>query len=54
MVRLVDPAKFAKLVKVVRLAPNLFVPDAMKLAKYSDDKVADLSFWISAVFVADR
>jgi hypothetical protein len=44
MVRLVDPAKFAKLVKVVRLAPNLFIPDAMKLAEYSNDEIADLSF----------
>ena len=44
MVRSIDPAKFKKLVKVVRLAPHLCIPDAMKLAKYSDDEVADLSF----------
>ena len=44
MVRSIDPAKFKKLVKVVRLAPHLCFPDAMKSAKYSDDEVADRTF----------
>ena len=44
MVRSIDPAKFKKLVKVVRLAPHLCIPDAMKLAKYSDDEIADPTF----------
>ena len=44
MVRSVDPAKFQKLVRVVRFAPHLCTRDAMRTAKYSDDEVADLSF----------
>ena len=45
MVRSVDSAKFMRLVQVVRLAPHLRIPDAMKLAKNSDEEVSDLSFW---------
>ena len=45
MVRSVDSAKFKKLVRVVRFAPHLCTRNAMKLAKYSNDEVADHSFW---------
>ena len=43
MVRSVDPAKFQKLVRVVRFAPHLCTRDAMRTAKYSNDEIADLS-----------
>jgi hypothetical protein len=45
MVRSVDLAKFQKLVRVVRFAPHLCTRDAMRTAKYSNDEIADLSFW---------
>ena len=44
MVRSVDPAKFQKLVSVVRFAPHLCTRDAMRTAKYSDDEIADPNF----------
>ncbi len=39
----VDPAKSKKFFNVMLQAPKLRVPDAMKLANFSDKDIADLS-----------
>jgi len=48
MVVSLDSAKLKKLISVFRLAPHLHVRNAMKLAmklaKYSDDEIADPTF----------
>jgi hypothetical protein len=44
MVRSVDLAKLKKLVRVFKKVPHLTIPDAMKLAKYSDKKFSDCTF----------
>jgi hypothetical protein len=44
MVRLVDQAKLKKLLGVFKKVPHLSIPDAMKLAKYSDNEISDLTF----------
>jgi hypothetical protein len=43
MVRLVDQAKLKKLISFIRLVPHLSLPYAMKMAKYSNNKVSDCS-----------
>ena len=43
MVRLVDQAKLKKLISFIRLVPHLSLPDAMKMAKYSDNEISDRS-----------
>ncbi len=44
MVQLVDQAKLKKLSGVFKKVPHLSIPDAMKLAKNSDDEISDLTF----------
>jgi hypothetical protein len=44
MVRLVDSVKLKKLVQVFKKVPHLTIPDAMKLAKYSNEEVSDCTF----------
>jgi hypothetical protein len=39
----VDLAKLKKFLNVMHQAPKLRVPDAMKLANFSDEDIADLS-----------
>jgi hypothetical protein len=39
----VNPAKLKKFLNVMLQAPKLHVPDAMKLANFSDEDIADLS-----------
>ena len=39
----VDPAKLKKFLNVMLQAPKLRVPDAMKLANFSDEDITDLS-----------
>ena len=41
MVRSVDSVKLKKLISFFRMLPHLSIPDAMKLAKYSDGKVSN-------------
>jgi len=43
MVRPVDQAKLKKLISFIRLVPHLSLPDAMKMAKYSDNEISDRS-----------
>jgi hypothetical protein len=40
---MVDPAKLKKFLNVMLQAPKLCVPDAMKLANFSDEDISDLS-----------
>ncbi len=44
MVQSADLAKLKKLVHVFKKVPHLTIPDAMKLAKYSDEEVSDHTF----------
>jgi hypothetical protein len=39
----VDPAKLKKFLNIMLQAPKLHVPNAMKLANFSDKDIADLS-----------
>ena len=43
MVRPVDQAKLKKLISFIRLVPHLSLPYAMKMAKYSENKVSNRS-----------
>jgi hypothetical protein len=38
----VDPGKLNTLFKIFKWVPHLCVPDAMKLANYSDEEIADV------------
>lgn len=39
-----DPAKLKKLIKIFLRMPLLQLRDAMNLAKYSDEEIADVAF----------
>jgi hypothetical protein len=56
MVRLVDQAKLKKLLGVFKKVPHLSIPNAMKLAKYSNDEISNLTFAasFSALSPVDR
>jgi hypothetical protein len=41
MVQSVDSVKLKKLVSFFKMLPHVSIPNAMKLAKYSDDKVSN-------------
>jgi hypothetical protein len=41
---LVDQAKLKELLGVFKKVPHLSIPDAMKLAKYSNNEISNLTF----------